>query len=34
MHDEDLFAAQMWKIMGAKPYEDPDYVVEDKAIQA
>ena len=33
-HGEDLFAAQVWKMMGQKPFEDPDYTAEVKGVDA
>lgn len=31
-HAGDLGAAQVWKILGAQPFEDPDYTDESKSL--
>ncbi|KEF52529.1 uncharacterized protein A1O9_11371 [Exophiala aquamarina CBS 119918] len=34
MPHEDLWARQVWKMMGVKPFEDPSYVDESKAVES
>ncbi len=31
MKNEDMHAAQAWKMMDARPFDDPGFIVEGKA---
>lgn len=33
MPHEDLWARQVWKMMGVQPFEDPNYPNESKAVE-